>query len=783
MTRGRLARAIAIAAAALVAPLPFADGVADAQPAPPLQPPPPPGRFARPPPTVFRPSVPPPPGAPAPEGGGAPEENAAASTSITGTPDLRAHFGAEIAARLLRSDDPAERLRGIARAAAAGTPDAVALLVQAAEPSGPFRGDTRATIDLARALAPWADQPPVRLALLAIVNAATPSASAHDRGDDARGAHGGIPIGAMNMSAQAAAAADARAAAAGLGIFADDGDHAARAQLARGIAALALASTRETRTFEGLLALARAGGPGQSAAIAALGALPPSPALVFGRGMLTSPPIMRLAAQLGDVRAIDGIRQELAAPEATVRASALVTLAELGDGRVADAARASRADHDPRVRAAAAEALVLIDAPERVAAVEALFGDDATVHAAARLAERVSSPAIVRALASRAAGSADPDLRAEAIAALGRSADPETLRALAALLRDPVVQGDAAQAIARSAAPGALAVVDRMIAEPRTSRLGVRAGVVRALTRGETSDALRTAAKRMAASTSDGDARALGVFARVALGDVAAEDALGDSDPRVRRAAAMASLAHPDERSRHALLARLAHEPDATTRQVLGVGLAAGDPRAQTTTLALLDRAQAGESDGPLAAMALAARIDAPGDARVDALLTSGDRLVRAHAARGLGLSAAPDALGRLAAAYTYEAEPSVRRAIVEALARRAQSSVHDEAAIARLGTLETAARLDPDRGVRWAATHGGSSEPGAGSQVAWIRLATADGGAPPRDMLGAFVRSDGLAVPVAFDADGYALVPGVPPGEGRLVLAPRVSAYQDARR
>src|SRR5213078_3942765 len=96
--------------------------------------PPPPSRFARPPPSVARPGTspvprgPPPPPAPTP----AVEEG-----SPTATPDLRAHFGAEIAARLLRSDDPAERLRGIARAASAGTPEAIALLVQTSDPTGP----------------------------------------------------------------------------------------------------------------------------------------------------------------------------------------------------------------------------------------------------------------------------------------------------------------------------------------------------------------------------------------------------------------------------------------------------------------------------------------------------------------------------------------------------------------------------------------------------------------------------------------------------------------------
>jgi hypothetical protein len=42
-------------------------------------------------------------------------------------------------------------------------------------------------------------------------------------------------------------------------------------------------------------------------------------------------------------------------------------------------------------------------------------------------------------------------------------------------------------------------------------------------------------------------------------------------------------------------------------------------------------------------------------------------------------------------------------------------------------------------------------------------------------------IRADGLAVPIAFDDDGYALVP-VPPGDAQLVLAPRIPPYEGPR-
>jgi hypothetical protein len=40
-------------------------------------------------------------------------------------------------------------------------------------------------------------------------------------------------------------------------------------------------------------------------------------------------------------------------------------------------------------------------------------------------------------------------------------------------------------------------------------------------------------------------------------------------------------------------------------------------------------------------------------------------------------------------------------------------------------------------------------------------------------------VESDGTVRPIAFDEDGYAIVPGVAPGEATVRLAPRVQAYE----
>jgi hypothetical protein len=197
-------------------------------------------------------------------------------------------------------------------------------------------------------------------------------------------------------------------------------------------------------------------------------------------------------------------------------------------------------------------------------------------------------------------------------------------------------------------------------------------------------------------------------------------------------------------------------------------------------TTTLLDRAQAGGPDAPLAALALARRADEELAPKVDALLASRDPVMRAHVARGLAASKAPDVVGRLARAYTWEAVGEVRRALIEALATR---SGEEQAAPSSRDALELAAHLEPDRVTRAMAkrTLAGREPPkrSPGREVAWLRVMPAEGAALPRELTGAFIDASGVALPVVFDEDGYALVPGLSPGDTRLRLAPRLPAYE----
>lgn len=682
----------------------------------------------------------------------------APAASPTGPTNLRAHVGTDHAARLIRSADPDERIRGIQRAASIGTPEAIALLVESLERSPQIKSDTKALLATARGLARFAaEHERARAGLLAVVGAGNP------------GLAGRLPTTRSSGSAD------------GL----EEGDPIARADLARHVAAIALARSGGDRALEALYGIARGGGSGQGAAIHALATHPPREPGFFGTAGASMPvPVIRLLGQLGDLRAIDVLHAAARSTDVGVRCAALVSLAELGDERAALLARTAIAESDVRLRAASGEVFILLAAPERFKATAAIVADDVTTSIGLRMAERVHSPEITQLVAARAWQHPDRELRASAIRALGRSPDPNAAKALVApqLLDDRELAYHALHALARSPAPNAGALIAGLL-PTRLSTIAARAYLVRSLVRGERSGSSDDAVFRLSRSQSPAE-RALGVFARVALGDAGADAFLEDKDARVRRAAVMAAMARPSSKSlERAFLARLAKEDDPITRQILALGLAGGDPEGTVKTSVLVDRAESAGGDAPLAAFALARRADETTARKVGQLLASKDPVLRAHTARGLSVASLPDATGRLADLYAYETDVEVRRAAIAALAARAQ----DAKAPARRETLEIAAELDPDGPVRQAARRalGGATAPFAEPpvhEVAWLRT-TLDSGKPPGDpFVGAVVRSDGVAVPVVFDDEGFTLVPGLPPGEARLVLAPKLPAYKEGK-
>ncbi len=177
----------------------------------------------------------------------------AASPSPPAAPgSLLGRLGTDAAARLMRSGDPAERLRGVERAAATHTPESLALLERAAgtdasqsldlnlPAEGIARTDPRALLAVVRGLAAWSGEASARSSLAALAEAPTESFAFRVSSAPTRD-----PAG-------------------------DEGDGAARVQLARREAAVALAASGSALAVEALVAMARSSGPGHAAALEAL---------------------------------------------------------------------------------------------------------------------------------------------------------------------------------------------------------------------------------------------------------------------------------------------------------------------------------------------------------------------------------------------------------------------------------------------------------------------------------------------------------------------------------
>src|SRR5215472_14223698 len=325
---------------------------------------------------------PPPPRPHRPTGEGPP---GVPTTALEATADLRAHVGVGLASRLVRSSNPEDRLRGLERAAADASSEAVGLLVRALDPLGAARTDSRALLAVARGLALHASEPDARIALEGIVHSP--------------------PTASRTREATSPSA--------------DDPNQAARVELARSTAAFALASSSDPRALDAIVAVLRGGGAGQSFAADALAAAPPGRHSPLGPPGLLGPAVVQLTARLSDLRTLDAVRAAARLTDVPTRAAALRALAQVGDTRAAPLARASVADPEPQVRIAAAEALVALGAPEGARAVQSLLEQGATALEGARLAETVQDEGVVRALAARAAASRDTAQRVAAVSALG----------------------------------------------------------------------------------------------------------------------------------------------------------------------------------------------------------------------------------------------------------------------------------------------------------------------------------------------------------------------------
>ena len=677
-------------------------------------------------------------------------------------PSLKGRVGVAVAEGLMLDGGVEDRIRGVQRLGAIGTPEAVDSLLQSVEQSSALL-DPKVRLEAVRALAAHAKRDPVRQVLVREMT-------------DADARTGGSPLAAF----------------------------------ARDTAALALARSGEKKAIVALVSVIIQGGATGEAASRALRAYPPAqlqPLLGEGRKPM-SPSVAVFLGELGDLRATARLRGMLEQPDLAGKIAAAVALAKLGDERPLTIAREWMKRPDARLQRAAVEVLAYLGAPDARRGIIKLLDADSTRSEGVRLALQMPGPELARPLAAALPNMAAED-RGRAIAAIGRAGGPEAVKALLAQLGKPDVATGAAYALAMMPGPAGLAALNQAIASTKTRggpshRLTVRAGVVRALSLRDPPGDLPALLEALLASKDAAD-RAVGSFGLAATGARSIEELLASKDEAVARAAARGALAR-GERALAALMpvlvqAAAAAEPaerggDLTVEPSIGavaagVALIASPSGGALSTSRLAAWAEGGGPLAPLAARALPTRDDEVLRPRIKRLLQGSDPVVRAHIALGLARDPEHDAATVLAQAYRFEDDASVRRAIVRALSRREE--------VQRVAVLTLARDLDPDLSVRAlarsalegrvldhvtpATAAGDPAAPGIG--VAWVSIVANDAAAAPSASSRAarVVRSDGLAVPVVADPDGVLVVPGLPPGAGSLLLAPPTPVRDAPRR
>jgi hypothetical protein len=631
-------------------------------------------------------------------------------------PTLARRFGLEHLGALLRGV-PSERIRGIQRLARLGTPRALDRLNEFALERRADLG-AREWLSLARALAPHAAARKTRLLLALLMNQRT----AEEAGPE----------------------------------------EAALLELARGVAALALADEGSVSALEVLGRALRSGGPSAALAARALEGHPPArlEPLLQAPGE-PSVELARLLGRLGDQRAFNALRAWVRGESAEVRAASAIALTELGDMETVPLARQWLAGESRVLQQAALRISMLAQDPSAAATLaEQLSKGPAGLDG---LRQALAYPSIE--LLPLALAQYEPaDVHAGWWwSLLGRIGGAEALRQLGAAQAQPDSMFAATHALSRLPGQAAQATLNdalqRRVALPLTLRAAAARGRfwdehfellserISGLARSEL-PAERAAAAWASSLRSDEAA-----LAELESGDevrilAAANNALLFGDRVFRRAAELLSAAPPG-RIRSALafcLLRASGQSEVSSAVLRALVIEAGVAR-------------------PLALGALAARDDSELSSFVQGYVAHPDALLRSNVARGLGESIRPSATGLLASGFEFETDESVRQAIVCALSFR-----HGRAATR---TLELAARLDPSPRVRSAAglALGGVrlGAPSAGSELLWaeVRSASAAGstGGEPRAALVNI--APGLDFPAFTDAAGVLVVPGV--GLGQL--------------
>jgi HEAT repeat protein len=715
-----------------------------------------------------------------------------------------------MARTLLTSDDPKERLRAIDRLGTIGDAPAVEALLEAVDAGSPASRDPDVRLLAIRMLADHAEETRVRSLLsrelsggsggkASLVRSTAAMALAR-RGDEKALEALALAVDQRGPASDAARAALLAYPPANLDPFLyepreeETGDAEGRvksdASRPRPEAAAKARTTKEARAREPSDEDDEGDEPEDE----------PKKKPKGRRARSLSLPMIDLLSDLGDLRALPALRAAAQRKQLAVKSRAGLALAKLGDPTgLADARTWAKGD-DLRLAATAAETLAALgDEGVKLVLPRLLKSRDQRA-AALSILEGCARPEWVQAahkdLEALLKEEQGPE-RSRLLVLLSRFAPDH---AVGELDRGPEESRDAA-AMALATSPSALArdALTRRLQQPKDDaqrRRLVRAAIARSVALGETIDGLREALDRLSRSRDEAD-RELGAFGRVALGDDA-ETVLHDAEGKggstpstavIAGAARATILVGDDPRPFGAWLKARPGEDLAADRPSLrqvaaGIALVDEASAGEVPLRSLLAWAEGGGALAPLAARALGARDDETVRPRIVALLAGSDPVIRAHVALGLAMDPEPSATSVLGSRYVEEVDPSVRRAIVAALAHREEPQ--------RERVLRWASGLDPDEAVRSVARLALEGRPperraleggGAplGATLSLTRVLRAEG--PPTMTPARFAGAGGLSLPVVTSPDGALLMPAPAWGPARLSPKPGDGEDDDAGR
>jgi len=635
---------------------------------------------------------------------------------------LRARLGPSDVLDELEANDDVLRLRAIKRLATMSDPLAIDRLIQSVRPDGAARtGALR--LAAVRSLSRFSQDVSARRALVTVLSGA------------------GLKPEAVDAPLE---------------------------QLARKTAAMALAASRAPDAVMVLAKALRQGGPTSVAAAGALEAHPPAELdTLLATPGTASTHLVDVLKNLADQRAFHTLRSYVMRGSQELRAEAAVALTEMGHLETIPLAEQwlKAAAPATALRVAATRILSMAHTRSAPAHLARLFEDPELQGPALAMAFELPQPGTGKALVGAMDVLPTSDLP-QAFAALGRVGDASAMKFLEKALLSPHA-AHAAYALALSESDQATPILEQALSRQETRRLAARASVIRQFALGEATPGLEAVLETLLEGKEPAD-RAAGAWGLSALSSERARALLGASDPSVVMAAAR--NADSGEPAQVAAL-RLASEKN--TELSLALSNALSDPRthALVPTRKLRAMVQTGSVTACLAGRVLASRLSPRDEALVQGLLESTSREVRAETALGLGTARAPEAASLLEAAYEFEVDAVVRRAIVAAITQRLESR--------KARVLRLAERLDPDPLVRRMAAFGlaghalGTVARGTGSF--WLNLKRFGENASPEHALVlqglrghtriAFPEPDGFVGLLGLDGGGVSYALAEPTG------------------